>query len=356
MNLTWGNKMWIIVIIVLLALCVFFSWFSTQVGYITDFFGANIFTLLALVSAAIAAFYFWISSKAYSDYKIKDKITKRLDVVFNPKNLPTKMGNKMELSKDDLPTKREIDLSTVDLQSLVGDMKQMLTSPTPLIFKGWGNRRLELDVERVRLMDKYIQNVIAAGQSFIRLKADSLISFDKIKLLANKELYELRKDSEGAEYDLKLLTEKYQSELIRYKTDKEKMILSVEREKAEIRLLNAQASQAEAIAKQESEKAETMKVATEEAEVRVAMIKVATGAIKFNELPQSFQTYIAITILNADTDKLSNFDIMERVKNSLIQQAQAEADRKTADADGVRADTELKFMKNDEARKKTGSR
>ena len=109
--------------------------------------------------------------------------------------------------------KKEINLSEVNLQSLVAELQNTLTSPTPIFFKGWGNRRLEIDVKRVELMNDYIKNVIATGQSFIQLKADALISYEKIELLAKKELFELKNQAEAAEYNFKLLNEKYENHI-----------------------------------------------------------------------------------------------------------------------------------------------
>lgn len=349
--------MWLF-IIVLLALIAIISWTCNQTNIIFDSINANVFTILAFISALIGAFYFWLSSKSYTDYKIKDKAVKALGNILHSSNLPIKRDKNMNSNKENSDDKREIDLSTINLQSLVANMQQMLTSPTPLIFKGWGNKRLELDVKRINLMNQYIQNIIATGQSFIQLKADALISYEKVQLLAKKELFELKSNADGAELDYKLLNDKYEHQLTKLRTEKEKMILSVEREKSEIKLLNAQASEAEAIAKQaearagqEEEKIETMKVATKEAKERVAMFKVATGELKFSELPQSYQIYIMTTFLNADANQLSDFDIRERIKDSIIQQAKAEADRKVADAGNARADTELKFLKNEQIKK-----
>ncbi|MHB8581036.1 MAG: hypothetical protein ACYDA4_14425 [Ignavibacteriaceae bacterium] len=245
--------MWIIVIIVLLALLALIDWMCTQVNIVTDSFSANIFTLLAIVAALIGAVYFWASSQAYKDYKIKEKILKLLnnfslfDHKVNKKNnslIKYSAIKKDEIMKqtDDnsysknLPTKREIDLSTVDLQSLVGDMKQMLTSPTPIIFKGWGNRRLELDVKRVGLMNEYIQNVIATGQSFIQLKVDAIVSYEKIEQLATKELNELRIQAAESEFGLKLLNKKYENELTKLTTETERMKLDIEKLKLQLRI------------------------------------------------------------------------------------------------------------------------
>ena len=44
--------------------------------------------------------------------------------------------------------------------------------------------------------------VATVGQSFIQIKADALISYDKIELLAKEELYSLKKRAGGAENDL----------------------------------------------------------------------------------------------------------------------------------------------------------
>ena len=324
--------MWIIVIIVLLALLALFSWLSTQFDIFAGIFNANIFTLLALISALIGAIYFWASSKSYKDYKIKDKVMKLFEDSSPSKNLPAK---------------KEIDLSTIDLQSLVVDLQRVLTSPTPIFFKGWGNKRLELDARRVDMMNMYIQSVIATGQSFIRLKADAVISYDKIKLLAEKELNGLRQQAAESEFGLKLLDKKYENELTKLTTGTDIMILEVEEKKANIRRLNAEA-------KQEEEKAAAMKVNTKEARVRVALLEVATGEIKFSELPKSYQTYILITFLNADASKLSDFEIREELKEIVKQEKQAEANKKEADADSAKTDANSRKWKDDKAQKDAG--
>src|ERR1035437_9244173 len=153
--------MWIIVIIVFLALGAIFSWLSPVVNGSADTFNGNIFNILALISAVIIVIYFWASSKSYKDYKIKDKIMKLFE---GSNNLPDKK-------------EKEIDLSTIDLNGLVAELQRVLTSPAPIFFKGWGNMRLQLDVDRLGLLNDYIQNVMAAGQSFVRLKADAVISY-----------------------------------------------------------------------------------------------------------------------------------------------------------------------------------
>ena len=211
-----------------------------------------------------------------------------------------------------------------------------------------------MDVKRAELINNYLQAVINTGQSFIRFKADALISYEKIELLAKKELYDLKNQADGAEYDFKLLNNKYEYSLTKLTTDTERMKIEIENMRIQQEKDRAVIKQLTAIAKQEEAKAEQMRVGVKEARVRVDLLKIATGEINFSELPQSYQIYILTTFLNADANQLSDFDIRERVKETLVQQAKAEADKKSAEASGARADSELKLFKNEQIKKDAG--
>ena len=334
----------VVIVIIVIIIVFLVEWSCNKAQIFSDGWNNNIYAIFAYVSFFFGAIYFWASSKSFDDYKLKERFMK----LFEPEN------NLPEKSESNLPSKREINLSEVNLQSLVAELQNTLTSPTPIFFKGWGNRQLKLDVERAGLINEYIQNVIATGQSFIKLKADALISFEKIELLAKKELYELKSQADMAEGDYKLLNDKYEYTLTKLKTDTEKMKIEIENMRLQQEKDRAIIRQLNGIASQEEARAEQMRMTTQESKVRIELIKLATGETKFSELPQSYQTYILTTILNADANKLSDFDIRERIKDTLIQQAQAEADTKSAQAGGAKADTDFKIFKNEQSKKDAG--
>lgn len=338
--------MWVIIVIVIILVIYLGESASDQLDIMSIILDKSFLGISALISIALGCIYFWASSVSYRDYKIKDKFMN----IFNN-----------YLSSDTSLSKREIDLSAIDLQSLVGELQSVLTSPTPIFFKGWGNRRLELDVERVKLMNDYINTVAATGQSFIRLKADSLISYDKIKLLAKTELIELQSRATAKELDLRLLQDRYENELIKLKTQNESLKLGIddlklsqEEKKANIRRLNAEAEKAEAIAEQEKAKARIMSEQARESGYRADLINIITGDVKFSDLSISQQTYILTTYLNVDVSKLTDFEIREQLKNSIVDQAKADTIKKTAEADSIKADVEMKNINNQAAKKDAG--
>lgn len=216
-----------IFLIVFISLCLIFL--VINIFFIsTEAIGHFLFNLLGveyssffiwplLIFGTLAITYYLASLTSYKDLYNKDKIMSLLE--------PT---------DDNLPTKKEINLSEVNLQSLIGELQNTLTSPTPIFFKGWGNRRLELDVERVRLLNQYIRSIADTGQSFIRLKVDALISYDKINHLAHTELNELKRQSIISDNNLKLLQDKYENELTALKTDTELMKIRLEKERIEL--------------------------------------------------------------------------------------------------------------------------
>ena len=108
------------------------------------------------------------------------------------------------------------------------------------------------------------------------------------------------------------------------------------------------------VTKQEKEKYKDLKFKNKESKVRIKMIKIAKGEMKFSDLPKSYQTFIWANILKADPVSLSKFDINERIKESVLQEAQAQADKKTAEAKAAEADTEMKNINNTMAKKDAG--
>lgn len=186
--------------------------------------------ILKLATGWLVCFLFYKYGFYLYRYRLVRQIKQKSDELF--KNIfEAKMDNNNNL----VVSKTEIDLSVIDLTTMVSELNNVLTTSTPIFFKGWGNQRLELDVERVRLINQYIQGVIATGQSFIKLKVDAVVSHEKIKMLAQTELNELKLKAENSELNLKLLNEEYELKITKLITTKKKLELDIETLEFEIK-------------------------------------------------------------------------------------------------------------------------
>jgi hypothetical protein len=136
-----------------------------------QFFTDSGWGIIAIISGAIAAILFYGSSKSYKDVKINESF------LPNPKKINDKGNSLMAKNKEIV----EFDLSKLTLESLSKQMAYEMTKPGPVFFKGWGNRRLELDAERVQIVGRYIQNMIQTGKYLMELQAEALLSIETIE-------------------------------------------------------------------------------------------------------------------------------------------------------------------------------
>ncbi|MHB8581205.1 MAG: hypothetical protein ACYDA4_15285 [Ignavibacteriaceae bacterium] len=103
-----------------------------------------------------------------------------------------------------LPQKSVNDISEINLRNLLVEARDILTAPKPVLFKKFGNRQLTEDVKRIGLINDYLENLISAGQSMVRLNVDAITSMEKIQLLAQTELDQLRLNAKKAKNNLEL--------------------------------------------------------------------------------------------------------------------------------------------------------
>lgn len=195
--------MWIVVFIVVLLIIVILEWTNSIFSIFADSFNSNIYGLVSLVFAVVGVFFFWASSKTFQDYKIKEKIMS----IFKPENV--------------------INMSESTLSQLSEQLTNSLTSPTPLVFKGWANQRLKLDVERVKILLDYINTMISTGDAYIKYKASACISFEKIQRLANTELNNLKTSEILSEIALIKAQKDYVYEVENQKLDLESKKLDI---------------------------------------------------------------------------------------------------------------------------------
>lgn len=221
--------MYVYILIVLILIGLIFyvidSLFSLLI-FLEVFFIDTFWGLASIICGGITVVLFYASSKTYVDSKIKESF------LPNPRSFPESIKGDKHLSKnktivggtksmsnqgthivhdvENFDKEREIDLAKVTMDAMLKKMAYIMTKPGPIFFKGWGNRRLELDVERVYIIKEYIDAVKSSLDSYTLLRADALISFEKIQKLANTQKNELLYKLKQSELDLTFLDKEYE--------------------------------------------------------------------------------------------------------------------------------------------------
>jgi hypothetical protein len=212
----------LIVIFALMLLQATFGVFGAIWGAIGEFLFNTKWGILSIIFFGLSAILFYASSKTYLQAREKGRVINTI------KPLLHKMDNFYKLSKESVFKMSKqpkslmsrfgnednvIDLSRVDLQTMVRKLAIAINKPNPVFFKGWGNKRLELDVERTYIIKDYIDAVIAAGESFVRLNADAILSYEKIEKLVQINRNVLLKQLKESELEIDLLQREHQAKV-----------------------------------------------------------------------------------------------------------------------------------------------
>ncbi|RPI19220.1 MAG: hypothetical protein EHM58_02565 [Ignavibacteriae bacterium] len=301
------------------------GWTMTK-SFFTDSWAGIIAALLGLVSLLM----FYGSSKSYRDVKINESF------LPNPKRIKRhnsliKYKKESTLKQEESLDHYEFDLSKMTMETLVQKMAFEMTKPGPVFFKGWGNHRLELDVERVRILGNYVEEIRKTGSSLMELHADAALSFEKIEKLTKIKRNELDERLIRSELTLDFIAEEN-----KYKI--EKMSLENAEQRARIRLLNAQAEDIEAssITKKLTAQGQyKLLIATSKKEKEIANI-LSKGAQYFTELPPVLKSYV-VAQLGSDisTNPTTDMDLHENLKEFIIRKQNAEARKLEYEADDM---------------------
>lgn len=116
-------------------------------------------------------------------------------------------------NKSNLPQKSVNDISEINLRNLLIEARDILTAPKPILFKKFGNRQLTEDVKRIGLINEYLENLVKSGQSLVRLNVDAITSMEKIQLLAQTELDQLRSNAKKAKNNLEYEDSSYEFDI-----------------------------------------------------------------------------------------------------------------------------------------------
>lgn len=202
---------------------------------VVDFFVHSTWGILTLIFGLLSLIFFYASGRSYKDVKVNESFLPNLD---NLNNSNRKRGFLSMFKK-----KQEIveyDLSQLTLNALTKKMAFEITKPGPVFFKGWGNRRLLLDVERVEILRDYVEAIRDAGSSLLKLHADSVISFEKMQALVQIERSELRRQLKEAELKIDLMETEYQTTIDKLKIDVSNLEMTVYERIANVENRNAE--------------------------------------------------------------------------------------------------------------------
>lgn len=233
------------------------------------------------------------------------------------------------------------DFSKITIEKLGKELESTINSRTPFLicFKERQNNKISLDNEKQKLIIDKINNLRIISDAFCRLQADAIFSQNFIdnlvenKIMEAEHFFEISRSEQRKNLKILDVDTTLYGNLITHD------VLKQEETRAEIRRKNALASQEEEKTKESGKKNEIID-------------KILNGA-DFNNLTIQ-QTYILTTFLNTNANQFSEFDLREKMKDFLIQSVKAEADKKSHEANGTKADVDLKYMKNEQIKKDAG--
>lgn len=207
---------WFIIFLIIFVIIASIVDFSCNGWTITkQFFTDSGWGIIAIASGILALILFYASSKSYSSLKINESF------LPNPKRDKNKKGKtSMSLIKKENGVV-EYDLSQLTMSTLTKKMAYEMTKPGPVFFKGWGNSRLLLDVERVRILQQYIDSIRSTGESLMELQADAFLSYEKIKALTEEKRYQFKKRVIDSKIALDFAKEEYTHKLEMMRLERE---------------------------------------------------------------------------------------------------------------------------------------
>ncbi|MFA5011164.1 MAG: hypothetical protein WC644_04345 [Ignavibacteria bacterium] len=312
-----------------------------------QFFTDSGWGMIAIIAGFISLLLFYASSKSYKDLKINESF------LPNPKNFNKQNKGRSAMSvlnKDNQII--EYDLSQLTMKSLVKKMAYEMTKPGPVFFKGWGNHRLEFDVERVKIIGRYITSLRDTGNELMQLHADSILSFETIEKLTLIKRNDLQKQLEQSKVDLNFVKFEYQHRI---------KIMSLEEERLEEDILMQRALREKVetenlVLKLKSEAEYQLMIAKGLKETQVALI-LAEAVKYFNELPAVLKSYVTVQLGNENAENPDkDMELQEQVKEFVIRKQNAEArkieyeaDENEAKKDTLKAKLErerLKYLDN----------
>ena len=274
-------------IVYVLILC-FTNITESYVMTIREFFFHSTLGIIALICGALAVVFFYVSAKMPK--RIRESSLRVKSVT--PALSYTALRNEYDKTNSKLQTKKSmkqeiqekvIDMEVMTLDSFFKDVAFTLNKPSPVIFKGWGNKRLELDAERVQILGDYISNVRDTCDQYLKLRADMFFSKEKFE-------HYVEANRMRATGDLDLIREEYKDTLWNKKHERKLKEADLEDRKI------AQEERRALIKEQES---------------RTEFFTMAIK--KYPDMPAPLQAYMFTQVHGRYPDAKRDFDIEEKI-------------------------------------------
>lgn len=328
----------VIILIIAIVIIIFFivsaivNFFDFSAGSFLDFLFNTIWGIICVIVTVLSGLFFYASAKLPRELRARDKAFSKIK---DHSNLPTKnMDNQIKTQTESgLTTKVEIednvlDLSVLDLDGLVKELAFAINKPFPIFFKGWGNQRLALDIQRASLIKDYISTIREAGKEFIDFKAEALISFDTIKIVTETKLNELNLDFLRSQHDIDLLRNGL-------KHEKKKQELEVKQIESDIAMINAQADRIKA-------EAEAIRQRSLRDVERANILKESVKY--FKDLSPVLKAYVT-TQLGSETPAIPSNDLeMQDALKDVIKRKQT-AEARKIEAEATESEEMNEFLK-----------
>ena len=199
---------------------------------IAEFLFNSIYGIIAIFFASLAILFFYGSVKTAKNSRIvhdipfdglnnKFKTSRSYSSKSTSKNISVPFNEFSKSQGKDytfmnkgvivVPENRELDLAEYKMNFFSDKLANLMTKPEAVFFKGWRNRRLQLDVEHIHIIKAYIDAMRDAGESFLNFRADQVLSYEKIQLLIQTKRNILLKGLIDSELQIDLLQEEHKA-------------------------------------------------------------------------------------------------------------------------------------------------
>lgn len=331
--------MWIVLIIamvlILLVLLVqgVIGMASSSVLSLKEFFFNTAWGIIALIAGVTSVFFFFVSSKMPKRMRESKSRTKAITpVLYSTSENETQKNRLMDNKKSDIQgnhyTNKDIQETVIDLEamSLEGffrDVAFTLNKPAPVIFKGWGNRRLRLDEERVGILGNYIESVRGTCDQYLQLRADMFFAKDKFD-------YFVKANTMNAKNNLDLIKEEYKDK--KWKMEYDRRLKESELEDREVAR-------------------EERRALIKEQEARNSFF---TMAIKdFPEMPAPLKAYMFTQVHGRYPEAKRDFEVEEKISDFIMKKYDIELENMSYETKKKKeeAETFVEKMKHERNKK-----
>jgi hypothetical protein len=234
------------------------------------------------------------------------------------------------------------------MEALVKKMAYEMTKPGPVFFKGWGNHRLELDVERVQILKRYIDSIRFTGESLMELQSDAFLSYEKIKALTELKRTDLKRRLQQSRNELDFAKKEYEHKLEIMRLERESVAEDVKMKKARREQIENQS----AVEKLTAEAQYKLMIARSKTEKQIAAV-LAEAVKYYKDLPAVLKSYVAVQLGNEHSENPSaDMELQEQLKEFIVRKQQAEARKLEYEADENEVERDALRMKLERERKK----